>query len=169
MAQSLNFATGQREFRVNGSYTLRFNPTDTDFVRRFQATVESLKARQQAFEVGMPPLTGAIEAALDADDTEAVSEANRAMLAHVTETSDAMRADIDGLFGEGAADGIFPDGMSLQAIGDGYPAWVNFLEAVADVVAEAFEDERGKADPRAAASAGKYKRMLAKYKKRRKG
>lgn len=169
MAQVLNFATGLKEFEVNGSCTIRFNPTDTDFVRRFQSTVEALKERQKEFEEGMPPLTDAIEAALETDDSEAVSTANRAMLAHVQETSDGMRADIDALFGPGTSDGVFPGGMSLQALGDGYPAWVNFLEAVSDVIASAFEEERGKADPRAAASAGKYKAMLAKYKSQRRG
>lgn len=169
MAQTLSFATGLREFEVNGTCTIRFNPTDTDFVRRFQATVEELKARQQAFEQGMPPLTAAIEGALDADDPAAVSAANRAMLAHVQETSDGMRADIDALFGPGTSDGVFPGGMSLQALGDGYPAWVNFLEAVSDVIASAFEEERGKADPRAAASSKKYRAMLAKYKSQRRG
>lgn len=169
MAQKISFGTGLEEFVVNGATTLRFNPTDTDFVNRFQATVDRLKGMQEAFEADMPALSDAVDAALAAEDPDRVSEANRAMMARITEGSDAMRAEVDALFGEGAAAGLFPNNMSLYALSDGMPVWVNFLEAVSDVVADAFEAERGKADPRMAASSKKYKRMLAKYRKQRKG
>lgn len=169
MGNKLSFGTGLREFDVNGSYVLRFNPTDTEFVRRFQDAVERMRGLQDALEADLPALTDAVDAALTTDDVDAVAQANRAMMARLAETSGKIRAEIDELFGEGAAEGVFPDGMSLCTSAEGMPVWVNFLEAVADVIADAFEAERGKADPRARATSAKYKKTLAKYRKQRRG
>ena len=166
MGQALSFDLGLREFEVNGGTTIRFNPTDTDFVKRFQATIDRLKELQTEFEGGIEAKSDAVEAALESEDGDAMSAATGELIDHIDGVSDRMRTEIDGLFGEGTAEGVFPGGMSLYALAGGYPVWVNFIEAISDVIVDAFEAEQGKADPRAAASSKKYKDMLAKYKRR---
>ena len=72
--KELCFDTGVVEYQVNGGYVLRFNPADTNFVRRLHDLFEELGQEQQA--------EGGVFEALEKKDA-------------------AMRERLDGLFGPG--------------------------------------------------------------------
>lgn len=150
MPKSLKFDTGVNEYEVNGSATIRFNPTDADFIERFQKAVEELDARQ-----------GEMQAEVDG-----AGEDPAKMYGLLASRDADMRTAIDGLFGQGTADAVFPS-INCYALADGLPVWMNFMFAIAEEITDGIEAEHGKADPRVKALGKKYDGMLAKYRKAR--
>lgn len=148
MSKALNFDTGLIDYEVNGSAHIRFNPTDVSFVEKFYNTFDQLDDRQEEFQQRIEEVQG---------DKEQ-------FFAYAHERDEEMRGMVDGLFGEGVADAIFPD-MSSYALADGMPLWINFFFAVAVEIRDAFDEEGRKADPRMRQFDAKHQELLAKYKK----
>lgn len=151
MAKSLNFKTGVVDYEVNGGAVISFNPSDSAFIDKFYTAVQDLDDRQ-----------GAMEA-----DVEAAGDDPKKMFALLKGKDEEMRAVIDGLFGEGAADAIFP-AMNCYALADGLPVWMNLMLAVAEEINAHVDAERKRTDPRVKAITKKYDGMVAKYDKQRK-
>ena len=141
MAKTLSFETGIVDYEING-VPVSFNPTDETFVSGLYATFGSLERLQTAFAEG--------------DGFEKFTELDR-----------DMRAQIDGLLGEGASDGLFPN-MNCYALADGLPAWTNLFMALLYETVGAYEREFGKTDARVKAHRKKYDAMMAKYRKGKK-
>ena len=151
-ANVFNFDTGKRDYLING-YTVSFNPTDADFITRFNATLKRLGAAQEAFQQEMK------DAGEDADKTTAALEGYCAK----------GRSLFDDLFGEGASDGMF-NGCSPFAIQSDtrLALWVILCDYLADVIGEAIlalPDEIKTDSLRA--NGAKSKAILAKYKIKR--
>lgn len=126
--QALQFETGVVEYQVNGGYVLRFNPADTNFVRRLHDLFEELSREQ--------PVEGGVFDTLEKKDT-------------------AMREKLDGLFGPGTCDGVFGK-LGLYALAGGLPLWANFLLAVLDEVEKSVLKQQQAASPRVAYYMEKY-------------
>lgn len=146
MAKTLSFETGLVEYDLNGSATVRFNPTDESFVSKLYDAFGKLDGLQAKLTDGGG----------DAGD----------VLRRFGDLDAEMRATIDGLLGEGVADALFP-GMNCYAIADGLPVWCNLMLALLDEVTEAYEREFGKTDGRIRAHGDKYNAMMAKYGRRK--
>lgn len=151
MANSLSFDTGVKTFNVNGTVDISFNPTDTEFVKRFYEAAERIDAEQQRVS---ETVNGNVEDYLD-NPIEVYDFAK--------ERDNAVRKEIDLLFGEGIADKLFP-GINVYAYADGFPIWMNFFTVITDVINDAIAEEQKKTDPRVKAYNKKYDSMLAKYK-----
>lgn len=147
MAKSLSVATGLVEYDINGAVTVRFNPTDSEFVARLYDSFTSLDARQDEFQ----------------SEVDAIGDDGPAMFEYARKRDAEMRGIIDGLLGEGVADALFPD-MNCYALADGLPAWMNLMFALADEVQAAYSAEHKRSDPRLQGYNQKYNAMLAKYK-----
>lgn len=136
----LNFSTGVREYTINDVCTVHFNPTDSYFVERLYNTFEALDRKQEKFRTQIDGMT----------DNREIFKVSRAM-------DEEMRADVNAVFGRDVCGELFPD-MNVYAMGDGLPAWANFLLTVIDEVNGSAEAEQ----KRTSARVDKY---LAKYRK----
>lgn len=148
MAKEIKFSTGVEEFRING-VPVRFNPTDTAFVERMHKVFDDLSGKQDEFQRRI----------------DEIGEDGAAMFAYAAERDGQMRDLIDGLFGGGTADALFPD-MNCYALADGLPAWINLMFAVAEEVDAAFSAEQKKSDPRIRGYTKKYEAMRRKYRRK---
>ncbi len=144
--KKLSFDTGVVEYDINGAYTVRFNPTDEDFVARLYDAFGSLEK---------------LQGSLAPDGTDAT-------FARFRELDAEMRTVIDGLLGDGAASALFPN-MNCYAIADGLPVWMNLALALVDEVADAFDGQADKSGPRLEKHSAKYDAIMAKYGRKRKG
>lgn len=109
--RELRFDTGLVSYKVNDGPEITFNPGDVAFVKRFYDLMEVLTDKQDAVS----------KTDENADDVFTM-----------TDKYDAeMRQDIDGLFGEGCADALFPN-VSVFALAGGFPLWANFGMAIVD-------------------------------------
>ena len=147
MARTLSFDTGVVEYEINGAATVRFNPTDSDFVDRLYQTFTDLDARQDEFRAHVAEIEG------DGD----------ALFAYARDRDHEMRGSIDALLGEGVADALFPD-MNCYDMADGLPVWINLMLAIAEEIERAYATEQKRSDPRLRSYNKKYETMLKKYK-----
>ena len=83
-------------------------------------------------------------------DNREIFKVSRAM-------DEEMRADVNAIFGKDVCGELFSN-MNVYAMGDGLPAWANFLLAVIDEVDDSAQAEQ----KRTSARVDKY---LAKYRK----
>lgn len=150
MAKALNFDTGLVDYEINGGAHVRFNPADISFTERFYNAFTQLAEQQETFQQQ-------VDEALANDDKDE-------FFAFANARDAEMREIIDGVFGDGIADAIFPD-MNCYAIADGMPIWINFLFAVAEEIRDAYDEQGKKADPRMKHFDAKSKELLEKYKK----
>ena len=137
---SVNFANGIKTFTVNGICEISFNPTDSFFVERLYDTFDTLDQKQTKYREQVNSLT----------DNREIFKVSRAM-------DEEMRADVNSIFGKDVCGELFPN-MNVYAMGDGLPAWANFLLAVIDEVDDSAQAEQ----KRTSARVDKY---LAKYRK----
>lgn len=148
-ATVFNFDTGRRDYVING-YTVSFNPTDADFITKFNTTLKRLGAAQEQFQQEMK------NAGEDSDKTTAALEG----------FCSKGRTLFDDLFGVGASDGVF-GGCSPFAIQSDtrLALWVILCDYLADVIGDAILElpDEVKTDS-LRASGAKSKAILAKYK-----
>nr|DAG76250.1 MAG TPA: hypothetical protein [Caudoviricetes sp.]DAI22004.1 MAG TPA: hypothetical protein [Caudoviricetes sp.] len=120
----MNIVQEEKEFNVNGKAVIRFNPSDSKFATSFISAFESLLNRHEAF----------CNAA----------KKNPEEFFTIAEKADAdMREIINGLFGEDICTPIF-DKMSMTAISEGLPLWLNFMLAIMDEITAELEEAKKK-------------------------
>ena len=138
--ENLNFEKGVKEFDVNGSAVLKFNPTDSFFIRKLFRAFETLDKKQESYK-------GKIE-----------KTADKMEIFDTAEEMDAeMRKIIDGVLGEDTCNSVFGE-MNVYALGNGLPVWCNFMLAVMEQIDTAFAREQKLTNPRIAKYTAKYKR-----------
>lgn len=147
-AKQLTFNTGVVDYTINGSVHVRFNPADVSFTEAFYNAFMQLDGMQEQFQ----------------EEIRAIGDDKGEFFAYARKRDADMRAIIDGLFGEGVADALFP-GINCYAIADGLPIWVNFLFAIAEEIRDAYDEERAKSDPRMKQFDAKNQALLEKYRK----
>lgn len=139
----LNFSLGVKEYivrGVNGEYTLRFNPTDADFIEKLYDAFTALDKKQEAYN----------EEVRRCGDKKEIFEIARRRDAE-------MREIIDGIFGEPVCDAIFGR-MSLYALADGLHVWTNLLLALMDEADSTYASEQKATNPRLKKYTEKYHR-----------
>lgn len=138
--EQLSFATGLKEFDLNGKQVIKFIPTDAGLMSRIYSAFESLDKEQAQYT-----RTG--------DDQQDA----KAFFDKVLEMDERMQETIDGIFGVHISRDVF-DGGSLHAVADGLPLWANFLFAVMDVMDVSAQAEAKAQNPRIQKLIAKYKR-----------
>ena len=118
MGNQIRFDAGVKEFTVNDRATIRFNPADDAFASKLLKTFDGLEGLQAG--IAKSEGLGVLDAFAEADR--------------------GMRAEIDGLLGEGTSEAVF-QGMSCYAVAGGLPIWCNFMLAILEQVAEAYGEE----------------------------
>lgn len=128
--KELNFETGLVEYKINGGAAVRFNPTDSNFVKRLFDAYETLDSKQELYRKRVETM---------ADKREVFTFAQ--------EQDEEMRGIIDGLFGEPVSEALF-GGMNVYAMADGLPVWCNLMFAVMDEIDTGFAREQKAMNPR---------------------
>ena len=136
----LKISTGEKEFNINGKYTVRFNPTDINFARRLFAEYSVLEAKQKEYRARVDKAKG--EELLDL----------------VAGFESETRKEIDNLLGEGLCDAAFGS-VSIHALSDGLPIWLTLILAIIDEMdADVLRQEKLQKE--------KIRKYTAKYEKR---
>lgn len=128
--KELNFETGLVEYKINGGAVVRFNPTDSNFVKRLFDAYETLDSKQEFYKKRVDTM---------ADKKE--------VFVFAKEQDDEMRGIIDGLFCEPVSDDIF-GALNVYALADGLPVWCNLMFAVMDEIDTGFAREQKATNPR---------------------
>ena len=135
---AISFDLGVKEYSVNGSYTLMFNPTDMSYVEKVFSTFEALDGMQESFS------------------TKLTEDMNGEQLFNVTREMDKeMRAVLDEMFGADFCKEVFKT-LHVYAIADGLPVWCNLMLAIVDELDASFVAEKKKTNPRIQKYISKY-------------
>lgn len=137
--QNIQISTGVQTYTFNGTCELEFNPTDSNFVKRLYAAIDTLQQKHEEY-------TNAIEA--KADSSEIFDEAEKMD----AETREAL----DGLFGKPVCAELFGT-TSVYALSDGLPLWMNLLLAVVDIIDEQMDANTKLINPRLEKYISKYR------------
>ena len=139
MAELL-FETGIVEYKINGECTVKFNPTDINFIERVFDTFDSMDKKQEEYR-------GMVEA----------NKENAAIFAAARKMDSEMREMLNGVFGCDVCSTLF-GAMSVYAAAQGLPVWANLLLAVIDEMDGAFAREKKATNPRVQKYIDKYKK-----------
>jgi len=138
--ETFSFESGVKEFEVNGSTVLKFNPTDSEFISRLFDAFDTLDKKQDSYK------------------SEVERTANKREIFDTAKKMDAeMREIIDAAFGDPVCDSLFGK-MNVYALGNGLPVWCNFMLAVMDQIDTTFAREQKLTNPRIAKYTAKYKK-----------
>lgn len=141
----ISFETGVREYDLNDTVKVCFNPTDLIFARKVFDTVESLDNLQQ-----------------QCADRVATLDSQKDAL-QIYEISDQLEKDIreqlNNLFELDVCTPLFGS-MCVYAVGDGLPVWLNFLFAIIDELQGSFDAEKKKMNQRIQKYTAKYSGKL---------
>lgn len=135
----IRFDTGVKEFNINGAVTVRFSPTDMNFIEKVYNALENIDKKEEAYRAESSSLKG-----------DEIFE-----LSHRVDAE--AREEINAIFGDDICTPVFGD-LSLYAVADGFPIWANLLLAIVDQLDGAFAAEKKKTNPRIAKYTAKYKR-----------
>ena len=120
----LKFETGLVTYTLNGACEVKFNPTDNGFAERLFNAFDDLEKKHEGWKKQVEKMTD-----------------KREIFAFMRERDAEMRAVIDDLFGAPVCDACFGS-MSVYALADGLPVWVNLFLAVMDKMDTAFAREQ---------------------------
>lgn len=135
----IRFDTGVKEFNINGAVTVRFSPTDMNFIEKVYNALENIDKKEEAYR--------AKSSSLKSDE-----------IFELSRRADAdAREEINAIFGDDICTPVFGE-LSLYAVADGFPIWANLLLAIVDQLDGAFAAEKKKTNPRIAKYTAKYKR-----------
>lgn len=135
----LTISTGVVEYTLNGRVKVCFNPADPAFITRLYNRFSELEEKDKAWREKIGKLTGA-------DVLNAWQEGD-----------ELFRNAVDDILGPGVCDQICGD-VSVLAMADGAPIWMNIMLAIIDAMDSAVVREQKAVNP-------KLQKYLAKYHK----
>lgn len=136
--EKIIFNSGVKEYTLNDSATIRFNPTDSNFLERLYYTFDDLDKKQEAYK------------------NETIEDGKEAFRKN-RERDAEMREAIDGVLGEGICTALFGN-MNVYALADGLPVWANLMLAIIDEMDDSVKAEQKKTSPRVAKYTARYKK-----------
>ena len=135
----LSVNLGVEDYTINGKCKVLLNPTDPAFVTRLFNRFSELEGEDKAWREKMESMAG-----------EEVLKA--------WESGDAMfRSAIDDVLGEGTCASIC-GGVSVLAMADGAPIWMNIMLAIIDAMDSAVAREEKAVNPKLQKYLKKYHR-----------
>ena len=135
----MKISTGVREYRLNDKCTVCFNPSDPAFANRLYTAFDELKKKQ------------------DARDNDVDKMSAREAFDWLNQMDKEMRETIDGVFNQPICEALFGN-VSVYAIADGVPLWMNFMLAIMDELDEGIKREKAFHNERLTKYTKKYQR-----------
>ena len=137
--KNLKINGGVQEYRLNNKCTVCFNPSDPAFADKLYTAFDALKQKQDARETNVEKMSA------------------REMFDWLHELDAEMRETIDGVFGQPVCNELFGN-VSMYAIADGAPLWMNLMVAIMDEMDEGIKREKAFHSEKLAKYTSKYKR-----------
>ena len=110
--KNISLETGKVEYLLGGKVSVRFNPTDLNYMERVYAAFDELSRIQTRFQT----------------DLEALEE-EKEIFALAKETDGKIREVLNALFEKEVCEPLFGN-MNLFAYSGGMPVWVNLMLAL---------------------------------------
>lgn len=136
----ITFGQGIKEYSINGKCTVAFNPADGIFAEKLYNAFDRMEKMQDGYKAQISKM------------------GNKREIFDVARKLDQeMRVIIDEVFDAPVCDAVFGS-MSVYALADGLPAWVNLMLAVMDEINESISEAQTHGDERLKKYLSKYKR-----------
>ena len=142
--KNISLETGKVEYLLGGKVSVRFNPTDLNYMERVYAAFDELGRIQTRFQT----------------DLEALEE-EKEIFALAKETDGRIREVLNALFEKDVCEPLFGN-MNLFAYSGGMPVWVNLMLAVSDEMNSAMLAEADARDKRIEKYTEKYVKKVQK-------
>ncbi len=136
--KNINLETGMVEYLLGGKVSVRFNPTDLNYMQRLYAAFDELGRIQDRFQKDIEKL-----------------EEEKEIFALAKETDGKIREVLNALFEKEVCEPLFGS-MNLFAYSGGMPVWANLMLAISDEVNSAMLAEAETRDKRIAKYVDKY-------------
>lgn len=142
--EELKFETGLVEFSVNGSRTIRFNPSDPGFLETLYGLVAKIDA-------------------IEADMAKKKDKSNDpAKFFDIVRSSDKrMRDAVDSVFGDGFCADVF-NGIHVTALAGGLTVLENLVFAIMDRMDDSVKENMAQRNDKIAKYTAKYQKYLQK-------
>lgn len=137
--KELNIITGAQEYRLNDKCTVCFNPSDPAFADKLYTAFDALKKKQEVRDNNVEKMSA------------------REMFDWLKELDAEMRETIDGVFGKPVCEPLFGN-ISMYAIADGAPLWMNLMVTIMDEMDESIKREKAFHSEKLAKYTKKYHR-----------
>lgn len=137
--KELKITTGVQEYHLNDKCTVVFNPSDPAFADKLYTAFDALKKKQ------------------DARDNNVEKMSAREMFDWLRNMDAEMRETIDGVFEQPVCEPLFGN-VSVYAIADGAPLWMNLMVAIMDELDEGIKREKAFHSEKLAKYTAKYHR-----------
>ena len=140
--QSLNIDLGEIRLAVNGdeSKILAFNPYDVDFTERFYSLIGKVDEVQKRYEVIAAELDGNTET-----DAYGMKKNQPEIFKMRRDICTELRAELDGVFGEGVSDMCFGNTNTLEMFEAFFTAITPFVERSRTSKIQKYTQSSGKA------------------------
>lgn len=137
--KELTIITGVQEYRLNDKCTVSFNPSDPAFADKLYTAFDALKKKQEARDNNVEKMDA------------------REMFDWLKKMDAEMRDTIDNVFGQPVCNALFGN-VSVYAISDGAPLWMNLMTAIMDEMDESIKREKAFHSEKLAKYTQKYHR-----------
>ena len=128
--KNISLETGKVEYLLGGKVSVRFNPTDLNYMERVYAAFDELGRIQDRFQKDIEKL-----------------EEEKEIFALAKETDGKIREVLNALFEKEVCEPLFGS-MNLFAYSGGMPVWVNLMLALSDEMNTAMLAEADARDKR---------------------
>ena len=128
--KNISLETGKVEYLLGGKVSVRFNPTDLNYMERVYAAFDELGRIQDRFQKDIEKL-----------------EEEKEIFALAKETDGKIREVLNALFEKDVCEPLFGN-MNLFAYSGGMPVWVNLMLALSDEMNTAMLAEADARDKR---------------------
>lgn len=137
--KELTIITGVQEYRLNDKCAVWFNPSDPAFADKLYTAFDALKKKQEARDNNVEKMDA------------------REMFDWLKKMDAEMRDTIDNVFGQPVCNALFGN-VSVYAISDGAPLWMNLMTAIMDEMDESIKREKAFHSEKLAKYTQKYHR-----------
>lgn len=138
--KNLQINTGIEEYRLNDKVSVWLNPADPAFVKRLLDRFTELEQEDKAWREKLRGIEDPAEA------MNAYDEGDR-----------MFRAAVDDVLGPDTCNRLLGP-VSVLALADGAPLWMNILLAIMDIIDEAVEKNQNTTNPKLEQYLKKYRR-----------
>lgn len=136
---NLIIETGVKEYSLNDVVTVKFNPTDMNFVKRFYEQIKGLEDKVKGYDEAFKKAVGTEDIFKLTDQGE-----------------EDVRAAINGLFNVDIVTPLIGD-ASVFSYAGGSPIWWNICTTLGDLVERETKEEQKKSRVKIAKYTAKYK------------
>lgn len=131
--------TGLKEYSLNDVVTIRFNPTDSVFVKKIYDSIDALSDKAEEYQK-------TFEKAAKPEEIFGLQE----------QADNDMKTALNGLFDVDIVTPLIGN-MSVYAYAGGSPIWFNIVTAIMDIIEKATGEEKKKSRAKIAKYTQKYK------------